>query len=189
MPQHTWREVADFIVGFLRDPRKNGSIIPSSPSLTKAMLAGLPWPNIATLVELGPGVGTFTAAIVGQIRADAKIILVEVDPIYAEHLRNRYGERVSVESASAADLDAVLARHGIDCPDCIISGLPLASLPKEVSERIAAHIRHYIGRGATYRSFTYRPAKTMKFFGDGVLEYRSSWILSNFPPAFVLGAN
>jgi len=189
MSKHTWREVAAFFAGFLRNPGRNGSIVPSSPRLTEAMIAGLPWDRIGTLVELGPGVGTFTDAIMARVRPDARVILVEVDPGYAAHLAARHGARATVERASAADLDAILARHRIDTPDCIVSGLPLASLPVAVSGRIADHIRRYVGRGTIYRSFTYRPGRTLRFFGDGVLTYRSRIIWANFPPAVVLGAN
>ena len=188
MSQHTWTEVSAFIAGFIRNPGRNGSLIPSSRSLTDAMIAGLPWDRIETLVELGSGLGTFTGAIMAHARVGTRVILVEVNPDYAAHLDERYGERVIVERTSATELDAILARHGIERPDCIISGLPLASLPSAVSERIAGHIRHFIGLGTIYRSFTYCPARTMRFFGDGVLDYQSPRIWSNFPPAVVLGA-
>ncbi|CAK0759085.1 Methyltransferase domain-containing protein [Azospirillaceae bacterium] len=182
-------EPLTFAIGFLRNPGQNGSVVPSSRFLKEAMLADLPWKRIETLVELGPGVGTFTGAIMERIRPDARVILVELNPLYATHLRERYkGQGVIVETTSAADLGTILSHHGINRPDCIISGLPLASLPIAVSRRIADQIRHFIARGTLYRSFTYRPAKTMAFFGAGVLHRKSPLIWQNFPPAVVLGA-
>jgi len=189
MTQHTWREFVAFTFGFVRNPGRNGSVIPSSRNLTQAMIAGLPWDRIGTLVELGPGVGTFTGAIMARVRPGTRVILVEIDPVYAAHLGDLYRDRVIIEQASAAELDAILARHGIDRPDCIVSGLPLASLPVAVAERIAGQLRHFIGLGTIYRSFTYRPGRTKRFFGPGILDDKSPLIWTNFPPAVVLGAN
>ena len=186
---HTWQEWSSFVVGFFRNPGQNGSIIPSSRSLSDAMLSALPWDRIRTLVELGPGVGTFTVGIMERAHLDTRIILVEIDHTYAEHLREKYKSRAIVEEVSAADLDTILARYSIDCPDCIISGLPLTSLPVPISRRIVDHIRRYIERGAVYRAFTYRPSRTMGFFGKGVLERKSPRIWDNFPPAVVVGKN
>ncbi len=165
MRQHTWREWSAFVLGFFRAPATNGSLIPSSWALTEAMVAGLPWNHIDTLVELGSGVGTFTGAIMERVRPDTRVILVEIDATYAEHLRTRYGSRVIVEEASAADLDTILRRHGITELDCIISGLPLVSLPTETSRAIADCLKNHIKQGTIYRSFTYRPSRTIRFFG------------------------
>ena len=153
------------------------------------MLNPLPWDRIHTLVELGPGVGTFTIGIMRHVRPNTRVILVEIDHAYAEHLREKYGSRVIVEEASAADLGTILARYSIDCPDCIISALPLTTLPLTVSRQIVSHIQNYIGRGAIYRAITYRPSSIMKFFGHGVLERKSRRIWDNFPPAVVVGKN
>ena len=188
MVLHKARECLTFTAGFFRNPGRNGSLIPSSRSLTAAMIAGIPWERVGTLVELGPGVGTFTGAIMASVRPGTRVILVEANPAYAIHLRERYRHRLVVETASAAELDLILSRHGVGRPDCIISGLPLASLPVAVSERIAGQIQGHIRQGTIYRSFTYRPARTLQFFGAGVLTYQSRRIWMNFPPAFVLGA-
>src|SRR3546814_12913659 len=60
-----------FFRGFLKHPVMVGSIIPSSPTLIRAMLKPVDWQNVRLFVEYGPGVGTFCSPVLERMRPDA----------------------------------------------------------------------------------------------------------------------
>jgi phospholipid N-methyltransferase len=75
------------------------------------------------VVEIGAGAGAVTAAIAQQADPGAVVIAVEKDPELAERLRSRE-LGVRVVTADAATLPAILAQHGLDRADVIVSVLP-----------------------------------------------------------------
>ena len=177
-----------FLIGFLKHPLRNSVCLPSSPVLCRNMVRGLDFSRIHTIVELGAGTGVITEEIVRHARPGTRIITIEIDKKYNTFLEKHFGDKIIVETASCDTFDAVLRKHGIDKPDCIISGLPLPSIPQHVSRGTIALIKKYTKEGTIFRMFTYVPWKTMKMIDDPRLE-KKSFTVRNFPPAYVLGIN
>src|SRR3546814_19467118 len=62
-----------FFRGFLKHPVMVGSIIPSSPTLIRAMLKPVDWQNVKLFVEYGPGVGTFCRPVLERRSAERRV--------------------------------------------------------------------------------------------------------------------
>jgi phospholipid N-methyltransferase len=181
-----------FIGGFLRGPAKVGAIAPSSRALARAMVRGCGLNRVETVVELGPGTGAFTRAILEGIGERTTFFAVEVDPIFAQGLRKRFPGLV-VYNDSAERLRDYLARNGKTKADCIISGLPWASLPLVVQDRIMESVLASLSPGGVFTTFGYVHARWM----PNALRFRrrllqhfpkvevSKVVWGNFPPAFV----
>ena len=75
-----FKESFTFLKRFAEQPRKIGSVTPSSKFLTKAMLERVDWDNANCIAELGAGTGVFTREIVKRAKPDAKILVFEIDP-------------------------------------------------------------------------------------------------------------
>ncbi|MGH3899668.1 MAG: class I SAM-dependent methyltransferase [Pseudonocardiaceae bacterium] len=116
-----------FLAAAMRSPRDVGTLLPSGPELARRLAAVVPRVGppgrSAIVVEVGAGAGAVTVAIVEQVDQDAVVIAVEKDPELAERLRLRE-LGVRVVTADAATLPAILAAHGVDRADVIISVLP-----------------------------------------------------------------
>ena len=112
-----------FLAAAMRSPRDVGTLLPSGPQLARRLAAVVPAAGPAVVVELGAGAGAVTGAIVQQADSDAVVIAVEKDPELAERLRSRE-LGVRVVTADAATLPAILAMHGVDRADVIVSVLP-----------------------------------------------------------------
>src|SRR2546423_1058837 len=68
-----------FAKNFLQHPKMLGSLIPSSRFLVDRLLKKVDWQRARTLVEYGPGVGTFTAHILHRMGPEARLLGVELN--------------------------------------------------------------------------------------------------------------
>jgi phosphatidylethanolamine/phosphatidyl-N-methylethanolamine N-methyltransferase len=135
-----------FLAAFVRQPGQIGALFPSSRSLATAMIQPLDLRHAETVVELGPGTGAFTRLLVDQLPQSALCLALEVDSARSRVLQSRF-QRVIVYNRSAEALGACLRRHGRRKADCIISGLPWASMnlcaQSRILEAIFANIQSY----------------------------------------------
>lgn len=125
---HSW----DFFVRFIQDPLTIGSIIPSSNSLAEKVTRKIPDFDAHSKIfaqrylEIGPGTGPMTAAIVRKLRANDSLDLVEFDPSMCEILKKRFGHLPNVRIIQGSILDFEL-EEGFAKYDATISGLPLTA--------------------------------------------------------------
>src|SRR6202012_1457939 len=88
-------------------PRNVGAVAPSGPQLARAMAAQirLDGPGL----ELGPGTGALTGALVPKI-GEARLTAVEYDPEFATALKARF-PAARVIQGDAFDLDHTLGHR------------------------------------------------------------------------------
>jgi len=175
-----------FAKNFLSNPLRNASIMPSSSFASKAMLKGLDFSNIDTIVELGPGTGVFTKEVIKRCRQSTKIILVELEKSYVKSLREKFDGRVVVENKSAYYLDEILKRHGILKPDLLISGLPF--FEEAISPHLLKTIKGLTDDGMIFRFFTYMPPAVKRIYKNLPIKMRC-FVLRNIPPLWIYGVN
>ena len=181
-----------FLGAFLRRPACVGALNPSSPALARAMIRDCVLKSCDTVVELGPGTGAFTGPILQSIGRNTTFIAMELDPMFARGLKLRYPS-LQVYNDSAERLGDYLALHGKKSADYIISGLPWASLPLIVQNRIMEAVLSSLGPGGVFTTFGYLHARwlpnaqrfrlRLQQHFSGVAT--SSVVWKNFPPAFV----
>jgi phosphatidylethanolamine/phosphatidyl-N-methylethanolamine N-methyltransferase len=134
-----------FFSSFAKDPKKVGSITPSSRALGRAMAAELP-DEYSVCVELGGGTGSLTSAILAAGVPSEKLIVIERDPALATHLRKRF-PKVMIVEGDAQHLRQSLANAGVDHVDAVISGLPLRNLPEKIRHNITTEVFAALGMG------------------------------------------
>jgi phospholipid N-methyltransferase len=177
---------------FVRNPRTVGAVAPSSAALARQMVAGLDL-HQARVVELGPGTGAFTRAIVPELGPAARFLAIDIDPTFIETLRTRFPQ-VDFVCGSAEQLPAFAAERGLDSVDHILSGLPFASLPASITRGILDGIERTLRRGGTFTTFQYVNAYGM----SAAVAFRQDLsrrlggeptrrlVMRNLPPAWVL---
>jgi phospholipid N-methyltransferase len=140
-------QVVLFARNFFKHPKMLGSLIPSSRFLINQVLAKVDWTKARTVVEFGPGVGTFTTEILRRLRPDGALIVLETNPDFVRLLRKSYDDpRLKVEHRSAADIGRVLDEHGLKTVDCIISGIPFSTMPAQLRRKILRRSQKALGR-------------------------------------------
>jgi len=119
-----------FFQDFLRRPRQVGSIIPSSRFMEKRLVRVAELERASTLVELGPGTGGTSKALLRGMRPDAQLLVIEINPRFAGLIRRAVPDRrLAVHCGDARDLPAILAERGLPAPEVVISGIPFSTMP------------------------------------------------------------
>ena len=178
-------EFTTFAKAWLRSPLKVGAVFPSGAVLARAITSEI---NEATgsVLELGPGTGVFTRALLAKGVASENLTLLEYDAKLAKLLCVRFPE-VRIVSACATKLDS-LGLYDEKGVGAIVSGLPLLSMPHGTIHRILEGAFSQLSETGAIYQFTYRPLcpvprKVMK-----ALDLQSvctSFSMRNLPPAWV----
>lgn len=133
-----------------------GSVIPTSDIAIQALLDPVDWSSVRCVVEYGPGTGVFTRKILEKLGPDARLIAIDTNATFIQHLRENIPDRrlICVEG-SAADVETILRSNGIEAADYIVSGLPFSTLPPEVADEIAAATARAIRVGGMFLVYQY----------------------------------
>jgi len=182
------------IAQFLRHPLRTGAVAASSARLAGAMTENIGIETASLIVELGPGTGAITDAILPRMAPNARLVLVELNPALADRIAARYSDpRVRVVQGSAADL-VELVTPGT--ADVVVSGLPWTVMPAAVQGRILRAVDEVLRPDGQFTTFAYlhaaRTPLARQFVTQlgglfGSLE-RGTTVWSNLPPARVLRA-
>lgn len=148
----------DFFRGFLRSPEQVGSIIPSSRFLERRIINTSGVARARTVVELGPGTGGTTRAILAAMPEDARLLTIELDPKFSSILQDFGDARLIPHTGSAVDLAGILAEHDLGAPDVVISGIPFSTMPREVGLAIIAAIHDSLAPGGRFVAYQFRGA-------------------------------
>jgi phospholipid N-methyltransferase len=170
-----------FFQSFLKRPGMVGSVIPSSRYLERRIVqeAGLASARVA--VELGPGVGGTTRAILRALPADAKLLSIDVNPDFIPALRAIGDPRLVVHEGSALDLGAILAEHGLAAPDVVLSGIPFSTMKPELGRAIVRAVSNALRPGGRFVAYQVRDRVEKlgrEVFGPAAVQLE----LRNVPP-------
>jgi phospholipid N-methyltransferase len=171
-----------FLRRFVRAPRQVGSLIPSSPFLTKAVMEKIPWEDVRYVAELGAGTGVFTRAIVRNLEPEGNALVFEIDSTLRNIIEKEHdGLKVY---GDARELPGIMAERNIRQLDCIVSSLPFAVLPPRVTAAILDAVDKCLKPGGKLVAYQY--SKHMKpYFEKRFESVKISFVLRNVPPAFV----
>lgn len=145
-----------FFLGFLRHPEVVGSIIPSSRFLEKRIVEAALARKPKVLVELGPGTGGTTRALLQGLDADAKLLAIELDDDFASLLEREQDPRLIVHRGSAADLGAILEQHNLPAPDAVVSGIPFSTMPRAVGVSIIEAVWGSLAPAGCFVAYQFR---------------------------------
>ncbi|MGQ3345426.1 methyltransferase domain-containing protein [Bosea sp. (in: a-proteobacteria)] len=175
---------ARFIKSWIDNPARTGSVTPSSPALARRMASfvdpALPGP----VIEIGPGTGPVTEALIERGIAEERLILVEYSPDFCALLRKRF-PRATVIEGDAYALSKTLAGHLNDKAIAVVSSLPLFNQPPAMRSALAKEAFTLLIDGAPFIQFTYSVVSPVPRKGSGLKAFVSDWVLRNIPPARV----
>lgn len=181
------KEKLSFWIKFLKNPKENASIVPSSKYLSKAMIDWIDFSKIHTIVELWPWTWVFTKEIIKKAKKNTKIILIETEKNYVDLLKKKFKNIVIIENDSAENLNKIIIKHKIDKIDLIVSWLPY-TIPKNVLDNILLSIWWHVSSWTTFRFFTYIPPVMKKYYKCLPIK-RKKFVMRNFPPAWIYWIN
>lgn len=146
-----------FFKRVLANPIRVGYIVPSSPVLTRKTARCIDFSKPRVVVELGPGEGCHTRQIVRRMNPDSRLILVELDSHFADHLKEQFAadKRVTVVHGDAMHLPETLVAHGCADPDYIVSGIPFTIMDRETREQLLESIARAMGPDSVFITYQF----------------------------------
>jgi phosphatidylethanolamine/phosphatidyl-N-methylethanolamine N-methyltransferase len=180
--KHFGDEIA-FLKGWIGSPKVVGSVTPTSTFGARTMASVVNPASALPVLELGPGTGVITKAILARGLAPQSLYCVEYAPQFVALLRQRYPQ-IHVLQGDAFDLDAALGERRGLVFDTIVCSLPLMTFPMH---KRRALIRDLLGRlvpGRPIILYTYAmlpPVRRER--GDDFVVQHHELVVRNVPPA------
>lgn len=181
-PARPWAERLDFLRGFLRRPAEVGSVIPSSRWLEQRVVRAARSGQARVVVELGPGTGGTTRALLRALPPGARLLAIELSEDFAARLPAAVADpRLVVRQGSAERLGEFLAELGWPAADVVVSGIPFSTMPVTVGECVAAAVADALAPGGRFVAYQLRPHVAQRAT-PRLGEPACAWEWRNIPP-------
>jgi phospholipid N-methyltransferase len=145
-----------FLQGFLKRPKEVGSIIPSSRFLERGVVRTAITRDARTIVELGPGTGGTTRAILRAMSPQAKLLSIEINPRFARLLSRMPDARLTVHEGSASEIMQALSQHGLPPADAILSGIPFSTMSRSLGLEILRSVHDALAPHGVFVAYQVR---------------------------------
>lgn len=142
-----WR----FVEAFVREPLKVGAIWPSSGHLSQAIVSACHFDSNDTVVELGPGTGSFTQLLLQRLGAEGRLVALELSETNVKVLRRRF-PRSEIIFDSAEYLRKYVPAQSARC---VVSGLAWSNMSPSHQQRILDALYDALAPGGEFVGFAY----------------------------------
>ena len=173
-----------FIRSWIEKPISTGAVMPSGKVLARTMARYVDPDSVGPVIELGPGTGPVTEALVRHGVDPERLVLLEFNADFCRLLRKRY-PRATVVQGDAYRLRRALASYLHEPAAAIVSGLPLVTKPVRTRLRLIADAMALLPPGAPFIQFTYAMVPPIPKARSGISAEASEMIWMNLPPARV----
>jgi phospholipid N-methyltransferase len=176
-----------FFKRFLQRPMQVASIVPSSKVLIDRVAGKFDFSVPRVIAEFGPGEGCHTREIVRRMHPDSRLLLFELDPELANHLRHHFRDdsRVSILNTDAANLSQELATLGIPYCDYVVSGIPFSTMELRKKRLLLKGIHDALAPRADSAFIIYQVTNELRNHAKIFPRIKSEYCLQNIPPMFV----
>lgn len=187
-PGLRWEDEARFIRTWLESPKTTGAVSPSGRFLSRTMARCVDPAVPGPVIELGPGTGPVTDALIRRGVAPERLVLVEFDASFCRLLARRY-PGCTVVQGDAYALARTLRHHRLPPAAAVVSSLPLLNRPDPHRIALFHDALDLMAFGSPFVQFTYglvSPIPRQGFAGCPPIEAHASapvWL--NLPPARV----
>ncbi|MEQ8480699.1 MAG: methyltransferase domain-containing protein [Hoeflea sp.] len=171
-----------FFRSWLGGPRHVGAVLPTSMTAARSMASVVNPGSGMPVLELGPGTGVITRAILARGLDPAHLVSVEFSPEFHARLKLDHPS-INLILGDAFELEATLGEFGAWKFDCVISGIPLLNFPVEDRVRLVEDLLDRVPAGRPVVQFSYGltspvPARLADFEVS-----HHDYVVRNVPPA------
>lgn len=170
-----------FFRGWVDKPKAVGSIIPTSMVTARRMASVIDATSGLPVLELGPGTGVITRAILERGVKPDKLFAIEYAAEFVAHLKARFPE-VNLIQGDAFNLDGTLGENAGLTFDTVISGVPLLNFPVEQRVRYVEDLLDRVPAGRPVVQLTYGPRSPVPPGRGNYRVTRFDFIIRNIPP-------
>jgi phosphatidylethanolamine/phosphatidyl-N-methylethanolamine N-methyltransferase len=173
-----------FLRSWIEKPLHVGAVMPSGKLLARTMAQYVDCDSSGPVVELGPGTGAITSALIERGVDPKRLVLVEYNPGFCALLRDRYPQAKVVQGDAYRLRDTLW--NVLSAPAAaVVSGLPLVTKPMLTRLKLIRDAFAALAPGAPFVQFTYSVVPPIPKSLPGVSTEASERIWMNLPPARV----
>ena len=165
----------------LKNFRSTGAIARASPLLIKRLIGSIPGDRPLTVVELGPGEGCITRALLEELHPESSLTAFEINPAFVRRLGEIEDPRLHIIPRGA---DRLADHFGPASVDFVVSSLPLSMIDQPVKERIIRQSQEVLRPGGEFLQYQYA-LQDYGLLKDSFSRVSVSFTWANLPPAFV----
>lgn len=173
-----------FLRSWIEKPLHMGAVMPSSKLLARTMAQYVDADAEGPVIELGPGTGAITNALIEHGVDQKRLVLVEYNPSFCALLRDRYPLATVVQGDAYALRDSLWEVLKVPA-SAVVSGLPLVTKPMMTRVKLIREAFTALAPGAPFVQFTYAVVPPIPKSLPGVSTEASERIWMNLPPARV----
>jgi phospholipid N-methyltransferase len=165
----------------MRSFRSTGAIAGASPVLAKRLIRVIPGDRPLKVIELGPGEGSITRALLAKLHPGSELTAFEINPAFVRRLSQVRDDRLRVIGVGAEKLADHTAPGSIDY---VVSSLPLSMIPQSVKTEILEQSQRVLTPGGRFLQYQYA-LQDYGLLKDSFARVNVGFTLANLPPAFV----
>ncbi len=171
-----------FFKGWIDGPKAVGAILPTSAVTARRMASVIDPHSGLPVLELGPGTGVITKAILKHGVKPADLYSIEYSHDFAAHLRKSFPE-VNIIEGDAFNLDETLGERRAMVFDSVVSAVPLLNFPMPRRVQIVEDALSRIPRGRPFMQITYGPLPPVPGGRGDFTVQHYDFVMRNVPPA------
>ena len=171
-----------FFKGWIDGPKAVGAILPTSSITARRMASVIDTGSGLPVLELGPGTGVITKAILKQGVKPADLYSIEYSQDFVDHL-NTIFPGVNIIQGDAFDLDSALGEKKDQKFDCIISAVPMLNFPMDKRIQLVESLLSRIPHGRPLMQITYGPLPPVPAGRGNYTVQHYDFVVRNVPPA------
>lgn len=177
-----FKDEIEFLKGWKRNRTAVGAVTPTSAATAKKMASVVQPDSGLPVLELGPGTGVITKAILARGIAPSQLISIEYSPEFCRHLRLAFPS-VDVRCGDAFALDLTLGAQRDTKFDCVISAIPLLHLQPEKRRALVLDLLDRVPVGRPVVQITYGLVSPVVALPEGYQTQHLAFMMRNIPPA------
>jgi phosphatidylethanolamine/phosphatidyl-N-methylethanolamine N-methyltransferase len=171
-----------FFKGMMQGPKTVGSIVPTSSVTAKKMASVINLNSGLPVLELGPGTGAITKAILGRGVKPDKLVAIEYSTDFYEHLVRLY-PGVHFINGDAFNLDHTLGALKGQIFDSVVSAVPLLNFPMQARIALLESLLDRLPAGRPVVQISYGPISPIIARPERYHIQHFDFIVRNIPPA------
>jgi phosphatidylethanolamine/phosphatidyl-N-methylethanolamine N-methyltransferase len=171
-----------FFKGWMDGPKSVGAILPTSGVTARRMASVITPESGLPVLELGPGTGIITKAILQKGITPENVVSIEFSTDFYQHLTKTF-PRVNFINGDAFDLEKTLGQFRDRKFDAVISAIPMLSFPMERRIALLEDLLDRMPRGRPVMQITYGPVSPIVARPDRYQIKHYDFVVRNIPPA------
>lgn len=171
-----------FFKGWMSNTRAVGAILPTSAITARRMASVVDPESGLPVLELGPGTGVITKAILERGIEPEKLVSIEYSTDFYKQLKAHF-DGVHFINGDAFDLSRTLGAFKDQQFDSVISAVPLLNFPMHRRVELIEDLLSRIPFGRPVVQISYGPMSPVVAMPDSYRIQHFDFVVRNIPPA------